>query len=291
MKFKKMLTLALIIFTFITAASISQSPARKYNQLMPNYKSLKDEIYTYLSNQEGTYGLYFIDLNSGKDFGYNELAPFHAASTFKVPMNLYLYQEAFKGNLNLKERLVYLDKHREGGTGIMKNNSPGDSYYIDQLAEYSIIHSDNIATNILLERLVKKNVKELMRVMGGQVVDDDQNITCPYDLAIYMREVLNFSNEPEGEILLNNLYNAEFKDRIPAPLPQDVKIANKIGTWPPTHTYNDVAYVEHPTRPYILAITCKDTPGYGETLPIIHQLSKIIYEYQNVPPVLQNKEH
>lgn len=233
-----------------------------------------------MDKQPGIYGLYFIDVKSGQEFGYNSHTVFHAASTFKLPMNLYLYLAADHGQINLAEQLLFTDKHLEGGTGILQNKSPGESYAVAQLADYSILYSDNVATNILLDRLGKENVKEFMRSMGGQVVDNEQNITCPYDLALYMRQALHFAGQPAGEKLLNNLFDNKLKDRIPAPLPPDIKVANKIGTWPPTNTYNDVAYVAHPEQPYILVVTCKDTPGYGEALAVIHHLSKLVYRFQ-----------
>lgn len=269
-----------ILFIFIIAAQI-QVPAKKHTPPVPDYKPLQEQVAAYLARQSGTYGLFFIDLNSGREFGYNALTPFHAASTFKLPMNLYLYREVSRGNLNLEERLTFLNRHREGGTGILQNNSPGEAYSIAQLADYSIIYSDNVATNILLDRLAKNNVKDFMRSLGGQVVDNERNITCPYDLALYMRKALTFSRQPEGKLLLNNLFRTELKDRIPAPLPRDIRVANKIGTWPPTNSYHDVAFIAHPRRPYILVITSKDTPGYEATLPVIHHISEMVYEYQN----------
>ncbi|SFR00434.1 serine hydrolase [Desulfoscipio geothermicus] len=281
MKTKLYYAISVFILLIFIAATQIQGPVKKYTPPAPDYKPLQEQVVAYLARQPGTYGLYFIDLNSGREFGYNALTPFHAASTFKLAMNLYLYREVSRGNLDIEEKLTFLNRHREGGTGILQNNSPGEAYSIAQLAGYSIIYSDNVATNILLDRLDKNNVKDFMRSLGGQVVDDERNITCPYDLALYMHEILTFSRQPEGKLLLNNLFRTELKDRIPAPLPREIKVANKIGTWPPTNSYHDVAYIAHPRRPYILVITSKDTPGYGATLPVIHHISEMVYEYQN----------
>jgi len=257
-------------------------PYRKPVPFLPDYGPLEKEIAAYLEEQPGTYGLYFIDLNSGREFGYNALTTFHAASTFKLPLNLYLYRAASQGRLDLSEELLYEDKHLEGGTGFLKEQKPGSRYTIARLSELSIIHSDNVATNMLLERLDRRHIKEFMRSMGAKVVDDDANITCPLDLGIYMKATLDFSRSHTAgsSPLLDHLFNSRYKERIPAPLPEGIRVANKIGTWPPEHTYNDVAYVVHPGRPYILVLTSKDTPGYGETLPVIHRLSKMVYDYQ-----------
>jgi len=256
-----------------------KKPAHSY---LPDYGPLEKEISAYLEEQTGTYGLYFIDLNSGRQFGYNALTPFHAASTFKLPLNLYLYREAAEGRLDLSEELLLAERHLEGGTGILKEQKPGSRYKVAQLAELSIIQSDNVATNILIERLGRREIKEFMRSLGAKVVDNNANTTCPFDLGIYMYAMLDFSRSRTtgSTILLNHLFASRYKDRIPAPLPDGIRVANKIGTWPPEHTYNDAAYVVHPGRPYILALTTRDTPGYAETLPVIHHLSRMIYDYQ-----------
>ncbi|WP_347490706.1 serine hydrolase [Desulfoscipio sp. XC116] len=277
---KKIALYVLFAVFLLTSASVISEPLKKIIQPIPDYSTLQKQITSYLDEQPGVYGLYFIDIHSGQKFGYNSRTVFHAASTFKVPMNLYLYRAADNGQLSLTEQLTFTDQHMEGGTGILQNKSPGGSYSIEQLADYSILYSDNVATNILLDRLGKQNVKDFMRSLGGQVVDNKQNSTCPYDLALYMQEAVRLADQPAGERLFNNLLDNKLKDRIPEPLPPEIKVANKIGTWPPTNTYNDAAYVDHPKRPYILVVTSKDTPGYSEALAVIHQLSEQIYRYQ-----------
>lgn len=276
-----------LIFILVLGIGLNfNEPAKKIMTQAPDFAPLQAEATSYLAGQPGIYGLYFIDLQSGQKFGYNASVPFHAASTFKVPMNLYLYYRQAQKNadINLGERLVFEDRHLEGGTGLLINQPPGGSFTIRDLARYSIIHSDNIATNILLERLGKTQVKDFMRDLGGLVVDDEKNTTCPADLALYLNATLDFHRTglPGANLLLQDLFAAQNKERIPAPLPPGVKIANKIGTWPPTNTYHDMAYVEHARHPYILVITSKETPGYGETLKVIHHLSKMFYDYQTL---------
>ncbi len=281
--FKKIMLVLLLLVVIFAAHRPGDRHARKPVPEPPNYGPLLNQIQDYLAGQPGTYGLYFSDLVSGREFGYNALTPFHAASTFKLPMNLYLYRQADRGVIDLKEQLTLEERHLEGGTGILKNEKTGTIHSIAQLAEYSIIHSDNIATNMLLEKLERKRVKNFMRTLGAKVVSDEANTTCPYDLFLYMRETIEFSrsNSLNSTLLLNHLFNSRHKERIPAPLPEGTRVANKVGTWPPEHTYNDVAYVVHPQRPYILAITSKDTPGYGEALVVIRHLSKMVYDYQS----------
>ncbi len=78
------------------------------------------------------------------------------------------------GEADPAQKLVYRKEHYEGGTGRLQHSPPGTSYTIEILSKYSILYSDNIATNILLSFLGKKNVKDFMRESGGLVVDDSK---------------------------------------------------------------------------------------------------------------------
>lgn len=248
-----------------------------------DYRPLREDLRDYLSMQAGDYGFFFIDLRSGKTTGINDRAVFYAASTFKVPMTLYVYRRVAAGDLNHAMLLEMRPEHMEGGTGSLQFSPAGTQISVAELARCAIVYSDNVAANMLLERVGRKAVKNYMTRLGGTVVKYEENETCPRDMALYMREVVRFAGDnPWGEKLLDHLRNTIYTDRIPHPLP-DVPVAAKIGSWPITGTYNDVAYVEHPKRPYILAVFSRHTPGYGSAVRVIREVSRRIFDYQTNP--------
>ena len=117
-------------------------------------------------------------------------------------------------------------------------------------------------------------------------VDYQRNVTCPRDMALYMQEVVRFAKVSTwGEKLLNYLGDTVYSDRIPYPLPE-VTVANKIGNWPATNTYNDVAYVAHPDRPYIISVFSGQTAGYEEAVQVIREISRQVYVYQGNPSLV-----
>lgn len=248
-----------------------------------DYRPLRSDLQDYLACQQGVYGLYVMDLNSGAVMGINEGEVFHAASTFKVPATLYVYRRVAGGTLEPHQRLVMRSSHLEGGTGHLQFKPLGTAKTVDELVRYAIVYSDNVATNMLLDLVGKDAVKDYMSALGGTVVDLE-NTTCPRDMALYMREVVRFAGEnPWGAKLLLHLRSTVFTDRIPHPLPGEVPVANKIGNWPLTGTYNDVAYVEHPARPYILAVFSRETTGYDDAVRVIREVSRRVYDYQGSP--------
>jgi len=259
------------------------------------YRPLRDELRNYLAQQKGVYGVYIIDLQSGKTAGINENQEFHAASTFKVPMALYVYHQVAAGKLDPERLLAIAPSHMEGGTGRLQFSPPGTKKSVDELVRYAIVYSDNVATNMLLGLVGKKAVKDYMRSLGGEVVDGQKNTTCPEDMAVYMREAVRFAGaSPWGEKLLDHLRHTVYTDRIPYPLP-DVPVANKIGNWPLLGAYNDVAYVEHPGRPYIISVFSRGTGSYENAVAVIRRISRTVYQYQDSPAlkadlVLDGKE-
>lgn len=274
----------LVVTLCCMLAFTPQARAAEIDALENNgrYAPLVDQLTSLLAGEQGTYGICLVDLKTGAGLGINHLKVFHAASTFKLPMNLYLYEQVAAGRVDPLEKLTYLERDYEGGTGVLQHKPVGSQYDIATLSRYSIVYSDNVATNMLLRRLGKAKVKEAMQAWGGLVVDDRQNITCPRDMALYMYRLLEFANAhpAEGEILLNHLWNTVFNDRIPKLLPPGTRVAHKIGNWPPTGTYNDVGYVEHPQNPYILAVFSKQTPGVAQAYRVIQRISRLVYDYQ-----------
>ncbi|MCD5407247.1 MAG: serine hydrolase [Desulfotomaculum sp.] len=247
------------------------------------YHELRQQLEALLKNEKGTYGIFVIDLKTNKSFGINRLEPFHAASTFKLPLNVYLYKKIAEGLVDSQKRLVYQEQHYETGTGSLQYKPVGSTFNVGLLSKYSIVYSDNVAANMLVSYLGMKNIKNYMRAAGGVVVKDDENITSPQDMALYMYEFLEFNKEqPEtAQVLMEYLKNTVFNNRIPKLLPDNVPVAHKTGDWPLTGTYNDVGYVQHPDNPYIIAILSKNTAGRDGAFEVIRQISRIVYDYQS----------
>ncbi len=272
-----------------------------------SYRALEKEIIDFIDQKQGTYGVYVMDLNTGQICGVNEDTVFHAASTFKVPVIMYLFQQIAEGKINPHKKLIYQERHYEGGTGILQYKKHGSTYTIQELAKYSIVYSDNVATNMLLELLGRKNVKKMMADLGGQIVDYSKNTTCPRDMAIYLKALLQFNEEhpDQGALLLHYLKNTVFNDRIPPLLPEGTEVAHKIGNWPAQGSYHDVGIVYHPSHPYIISLFSKDAPSSDYAYKVLQQISRLVYDAQSaitemelvvngepldteIPPVLAN---
>jgi beta-lactamase class A len=232
----------------------------------------------YVAGLDGCYGIYIIDLNRGFEFGINEYEVFYAASTVKVPLALYIGVLMENGVVRPDDVLEYTVNDYESGSGKIQYEEYGSRHTVRELVSLAIRISDNVATNMLIRETEYRNLKDFMRSLGGEVVDDERNLTCPKDMAIYMKKTYEFSLESEyGREIINELQNTVFNDRLPVRLPSCIKVAHKIGNW--VDSYHDVGIV-FTDNPYVISIMSKGA-SEKEALNEIAHISRLVFDFLN----------
>lgn len=84
---------------------------------------------------------------------------FTAASTYKLPLCVYYYEEIARGNINPSDALEYTEEMREEeddenlNQPIHRKYKVGDKIQIDELLEAALLYSDNIAGHMLYEHI------------------------------------------------------------------------------------------------------------------------------------------
>ena len=261
----------------------SDNPVKPVAEPTPEPQKEKDlnvlraELENYIKGFKGQYGIYYMNLEDEKEFGINDADVYIAASTVKIPLNLYLYKKIAEGSVDPAGTVTYMKGDYEGGTGSLQYKSVGGKYTVKELSRLSIKVSDNVATNMLLRLLGRKNLKDYMRGLGGTVVEDSRNVSCPKDMGLYMKKVYEFcnSNEALGKELMTSFENTIFKDRIPKLLPENIKIAHKIGNQ--VGALHDVGII-FAEEPYILSIMSKNV-NEAEGYDVIANISKKVYDF------------
>lgn len=261
--------------------SESTIPLSKTKEPVPakkNYNPLIKKIRSFLNDKEGLYGIHFISLYNNQRFGINDSEPITAASTTKVPINLYLYNLEALGKIDFETLIEYTEEDYEEGTGSIQNEEFGIEYTIRELSRLSIEESDNVAINMLIRNLGMDNVKIFMEGIVKHKVDLEHNSLTPRDMATFMKAVYEFNknHEEEGKELLNFLENTEFNDRIPLYLPEGTVVAHKIGNQ--VGTMNDIGII-FTENPYIVAFMSKEV-NEDEASEVIAQISKMIYDFE-----------
>lgn len=89
----------------------------------------------------------------GERYGVAEEVPYPAASVIKLPLMVLALRAAERGELDLDERVTLRAEHLATGSGVLQDLDLGLAPTWRDLVRLMIVVSDNLATNLVLERL------------------------------------------------------------------------------------------------------------------------------------------
>jgi len=210
-------------------------------------ENLYNQSYNYFSFK-------YTDIYTGFTVSYNEKQEIFTASTIKAPMALYVYEQSEKGLIDLEEKLTYTEAYYNSGSGILKNNKFNESYTVRDLISYSIIHSDNAAHNMLMDRYGRANMHSFWTELGTKSIFREftnWGVINANDATIYLKELYDYYNTDTNlsNELMDYFKKVEFKPLTDKNGKQNT--ANKAG-WSGT-AFHDTAIV-FDENPYILVV-------------------------------------
>lgn len=237
--------------------------------------TLENQIKAYLGKNINNVGLSYYDINSGRKIIINGDKVFIAASTSKVQMNMILADLYKNGQINPNESLRFTEDCYQEGTGILQDQDLSNPLALKLLTEYSIKYSDNIATNMIKQRIGYENMRDLIDAKLGHATDHSDNYTTANDETSLLIQLYNNSaSDPYYDQLIQIMKNTVFHDRLDYYLPHDI-VAHKIGNL--YANAHDIGII-YTNSPYIISIYTDNLSNPSE---VIADISKMIYEYQN----------
>ncbi|MDO5718137.1 MAG: serine hydrolase [Tissierellia bacterium] len=244
----------------------------------PNPGLLDNEIKRYL-RKEGielsSIGVAYYNLDTDLFLGINEDELFLAASTMKVPINILAYDLAFEDDLDLSQKITYLEGDKEGGTGILQGEKIGEDYELSELLTLMITESDNVATNMMYRFMGGYNQEYLLDTLSrlyGIHCSYGNNMTPNDAIRILKRIYYNEDGNPYYDKLIydmkNTVYNMYFTKNL-----KGEDIAHKTGDY--DGFYNDIgiAFCE---QDFAFAVFTDNLEQPEKTLA---DLGKIIYDW------------
>ena len=250
------------IWERITAPRIISHLPEKYFDPSPVLNQIKDLT----QDLSGTYGIYVYRFKDEKDYGLNERKVFPAASLNKLPVMIIVYQQAEEDKLDLETEYILKEADKVKGAGILRTKPAGTKYTYRQLIEYMGQYLDNTAFKV-------------MRQVTGETTLDQ---ATPEEIGILFKKLYKeriISDEHRDE-LLQFLTNTGFEDRIPKGLPEEIRVAHKIGTL--TGIYSDAGII-FAEEPFILVIMSKDARE-SEALEVLPQITQAVWNFETVSP-------
>lgn len=264
-----------------------------------------DHYLKHLSDSlQAEFGVAFRDLETGREYFFNEKKMMHAASTMKVPVMIEVYRQIEAGKFRLEDS-VFVRNHFasivDGSSYSLDLGEDSDEAIYDVIGEKmsikDLVHqmitvSSNLATNLLIELVDAKNVmttlKELgiadMQVLRG--VEDIKafelgrnNRTHAYDLMLCLQAIAEHRAASPAlcQAMIAVLKDQKFRDSIPAGLPEGFIAANKTGSI--TAINHDAAIVLHPNRkPIVLAVLTHKIASHEQARATIAALTQRLFK-------------
>ena len=268
--------------------------------------SLKSQIERRIAADSGAQvGVAYVDLGSSDTLFISADSSFHAASTMKVPVMIELFRRANSGSFRMDQGLLMVNQFAslaDGSPFTLDQGSDSDStlYHrigervrVDSLLRLMITRSSNFATNTLITLVGAEAVTQTMRRLGAnriQVlrgVEDGKaferglnNTTTARDLAIILRAIEEgrAASPAATREMLSILLAQEFNEKIPAGLPNGVRVAHKTGEI--TAVSHDAAIVYPPgRRPYVLVVLTRGLKDGEKSSKLIADISSLVYAH------------
>ena len=256
----------------------------KQNDLLINFKPLRSKVREYEYRLKNRTGFYFEYLPTGNSIGANEKEEFIPASLLKTPLAMGALKEIELGKKKPDEILTVKEKDIDKAFGTLWEKGVGTQITFIGAVEQLIKYSDNTAQHMLFDILSGGEIDDVFDSLDIPKTSNENKtpvvsaknyssiLRCLY-LSCYLNK--NTSNQ-----LLKMLSETEYNDKLPAGVPNDIKVAHKIGVSispEQGEIYTDCGIVYVPKRPYILCIMTESNED--EARVIMQDLSKMVYEY------------
>ncbi|AHY45704.1 Beta-lactamase class A [Rubrobacter radiotolerans] len=240
--------------------------------------ALEQDLAAAATQHDGQIGVAVVGLEgplAGEAVRLNDDLSFRSASVIKVLVLYALLREVDAGTISLDERLG-------GGT-------------VRSLSGAMISDSDNVATNLLVDRLGFERINAAAQDLGlketrleRHMLDFDaqaagrENYTSARDTAALLAEIWHGRTlSPESrELALSTLELQTRRAKIPAALPAGTRVANKTGELPGVE--HDAAIVLVPDRSFVLVTLTSGDPDSG--VEAIHAATDLTYRTMTSSP-------
>jgi beta-lactamase class A len=216
-------------------------------------KELRSKLPGISQSHAGTYGVMVFDPYSGETVSLNADRRFVAASLSKLYALLTLYRAASEGELSLDDEITMRPSDVWAyGTGVLHkhpNKYPvGYTMTLRECAKFMIKESDNTAELMLNRYLEEERIEAELHRIGADSTRywHPINTTTPNDILLVLKNIADpFYTSPQlSADMLELMTNTAFEDRLPQPLPEETRVAHKIGSYEITFSDAGIVFPE-----------------------------------------------
>lgn len=241
------------------------TPIQAENQV--SFVSLDARVQQFVDEydlDEDSFSLAYYNTASGESWQYNGDTYMFAASTYKLPLNMYYYLQENAGNIDPDEVI--------------------GMYTLSQAHYLSIVQSDNLSSETLMYALGSyAQYKDLMfKTFGSQKYQEEggidpityQDNDYPAD---FLMDVLHYlyNNQNQFQELLSYMSDPDQSNDFDNDLTHQTTVYQKQGWY---DYVNDVAEIVMSDQPY-LAVIMVDVEGRYDSAEICSAANDLLYQY------------
>ena len=143
------------------------------------YTALDEIIQKYPHFDYYDISLAYTDFETGFTLMLNPDKHYFSASVMKAPYMLYIYRLALAGKADLEQKLVYTEKYKKEGTGVLQNMEFGTEFTVEELIGFALEESDNAAFAMLRELYPEDGYTAFVESLGVEHKDDSKAFLQP----------------------------------------------------------------------------------------------------------------
>ncbi|MCA9387272.1 serine hydrolase, partial [Candidatus Dojkabacteria bacterium] len=251
---------------------------------------LKEELLNFLKEDSIHFGIYLFDLKRGQLLEINSEKIFPPASISKLPSVLLTLKDIDSKKYSFETPVVVKDELKHTNWDTIGQYKEGTKIPLKTFIDAAILESNNSAHYHLHDLLGGLSIvnKRTQIELGAETFFLDPHQATAYSIATVLINLYN-GNLLSAELTdyminLMETTGADLRMAIPASVPANAKVANKVGFLfggNEGSTYSDAAIVFGEKTDYVLVVLNDSAPDYPYGYIKIKDISEKIYNYLN----------
>ena len=252
---------------------------------------LTEIIATIVHAEPGTFSVAVIELSTGRDWVFGS-KPMRAASLIKLFIMVEIFEKINAGQLNPEETVNFSESDRVDGAGILRHFPAGTARTILELTDLMITESDNIATNLLIDRIGMGSANSHIQRLGctdtvlrRRMMDFDaaasgrENHTSVADIARLLDHIhRTCCIDATADAAMSRILERQTdRCKIPLLLPPGTVCQHKTGNLPGAE--HDAGIIFSPAGPYVLSVMSDGLPDTERGCHVVAKLSRAVYDW------------
>jgi beta-lactamase class A len=245
-----------------------------------------------LNPPTGVVALAATHVESGRAWRHNEHLRLPSASLIKLPILATFWETVEAGRLDPSERVsVSAEALRVEGTGVLKALAPGLQPTWDDLATLMITVSDNVATNLIIDRLGMDTIQSWIdkaglaetrlerRMMDRAAMSAGRgNWTSAADIEALLSAVTAGTcvSRAASRQMRRALDAQQIQDRLPRRLSEGLLVANKTGNF--ADVIHDAGIVTWANRTLVIAVLTQGVRPAWQAMDAIAEISPVLVQ-------------